>query len=412
MTGKIKNVLVALMLLFAALVLSVNMMEGAEDDFQNDSEVLVLGPIAADLLDVEIDTESYGLGWLRAGNYPDEDVYFIMGDDSCDEFRFEVYKSQVGIQGMLFRAGLPLYPSFGILYLYRGLCCFLLTVVLMLIVWQLYKKFGLLFAAVFGFVTMTSPWIVNFSRNLYWVEFTWFIPMLLGLLCLNYKSKRKYIYPLFFAAIFLKCLCGYEYLSTIMMASIMFLAAEWICCREERKEIFKCIFSIGICSVAGFLAAYVMHASIYGSGNIADGLKMVLADIVAKRTFGSGGNFDPVIEYSLSTSVLDVLVRYFWTKGSPFDGKLMLLIAVTATLALAFRKMVLKKEIKRDVCLFVLSLLTTVSWLVLAKGHSYIHPHISFVLFYFGWVQISIYIVIRAFLDLAGDKTKCLGAGK
>ena len=45
--------------------------------------------------------------------------------------------------------------------------------------------------------------------------------------------------------------------------------------------------------------------------------------------------------------------------------------------------------------MFIVFLCTTLSWFVLGKAHSYIHTHMNYVLWYFGFVQISIYIIIK-----------------
>ena len=46
------------------------------------------------------------------------------------------------------------------------------------------------------------------------------------------------------------------------------------------------------------------------------------------------------------------------------------------------------------VTLYALSFFGSISWLVLAKSHSYIHTHINFIIWYFGFIQICIYILL------------------
>lgn len=396
----VKNVV----LFIVAIVLSIFMFEGAESTFQNDSESLAVGPIAAEILGVDVDNGGYGLGILSSIDYPDDD-YSFMGLESVEGYEYSIYSSQVGLQGMIYVAITHLLPKLGIYDLFRIACCFFLVVILMMIIKQLYIKYGTFLSAVFGIVTFLSPWIVDFSKNLYWVEFTWFVPMLLGLLCLNYEDKKKYIYPLFFVAVFIKCLCGYEYLSTIMMSGIMFLLVEWVCNKEKRKNIFKTVLIIGVVSVAGFICAYVIHAYMYGSGNIIDGLKLMQVNLIEKRTFGNAADFDPVCADSLNASIFDVLLKYFWTAGGllagrPLDGKLMLFIAIVTIGALIYQRKKLDLNNNFEICLFIVTLLTTLSWLVLGKSHSYVHTHMNFVLFYMGWVQVSIYIICKTALDM------------
>jgi len=43
--------------------------------------------------------------------------------------------------------------------------------------------------------------------------------------------------------------------------------------------------------------------------------------------------------------------------------------------------------------MYVFFLLTSISWFYLAKSHSYIHHHMNYVMWYFGFVQICLYII-------------------
>ena len=101
------------------------------------------------------------------------------------------YKSQYGLQGKIFKH-LARYINensvFGALNL---LCCMAAAVTFSIIVLLVSKKYNALMGGIFFIVFLLSPWIVNFARNLYWVEFTWFIPMIVGLFCSLYIGNRK-----------------------------------------------------------------------------------------------------------------------------------------------------------------------------------------------------------------------------
>ena len=49
-----------------------------------------------------------------------------------------------------------------------------------------------------------------------------------------------------------------------------------------------------------------------------------------------------------------------------------------------------------DIVLYFVFLFSTLSWHILAKAHSYVHTHMNYVLWYFGFVQICIYIIVSA----------------
>ncbi|MDP1363231.1 hypothetical protein, partial [Klebsiella variicola] len=76
-------------------------------------------------------------------------------------------------------------------------------------------------AIVFAVGVITSTWLIVVSRNLYWVSWTWFLPMLVnGLLLLNrpISPKRwKLVYVAAAVTLLVKSLCGYEYLTSIVI---------------------------------------------------------------------------------------------------------------------------------------------------------------------------------------------------
>ena len=55
----------------------------------------------------------------------------------------------------------------------------------------------------------------------------------------------------------------------------------------------------------------------------------------------------------------------------------------------------MRKKIKIDlIMMYIVSFFTTLSWFVLAKSHSYVHIHLNYVLWYFGFVQICLYVIV------------------
>lgn len=383
------------LVLIGVIIVSIYMFENVE---HMDSEELVVSPMIAEILDLEIQKDGFGLGGLFSISDPEADIYAILGDVEQkleSGYTYGAYRSQIGLQGILCCIAAKIIPKLGLYCYLRLICCLLFVSTIFLILMQLYKKYGLLFSLIFGVTTFASPWVLKFSRNLYWVEFTWFIPMLLGIWCLNDKNKRKFIYPLFFLAIFVKCLCGYEYLSTVMMSGILFLVVEWICNKKDRKELTKVIFIVGICSLLGFVVSYIIHAFLYGKGDIIDGLQAMQVHLIQRRTFGNATDFAPVYTDSLNASILDVLKKYFFTIRSYSYG----ILFVITVIALIYQRKILKKNNVFEISIFVVALWSTISWFILGKSHSYIHTHLNFVMFYMGWVQISCYIICKVILE-------------
>jgi len=319
----------------------------------------------------------------------------------------EQYESQIGLQGMLFSAFPKEYTVNQMIIVYRWILALLYATVITLICYLIYKKYDLLLGTVFYVVTLLSPWMIGYSTNLYWVEFTWFLPMMAGLICANNIQSRKhrifsYIVVMFSIAI--KCACGYEFITTIMLSAIVFLLVDFtiaIIERKDKKEIlhlFKTIFNMGIFALVGFAVAIIIHAYIRGEGDISGGLRAIYYNDVLRRTIGGNAEmFQGEYAASLKANVIIVVLRYLLFKtpiiwGVP--GFLFIPLIAISFLGLVYgiRKKVLDKKI---LVLYIWTGITTVSWFVLGKSHSYVHTFMNFVLWYFGYIQVMFYSLVR-----------------
>ena len=217
--------------------------------------------------------------------------------------------------------------------------------------------------------------------------------MLFGLMVLNHPQKRGWFYLLIAASVAFKCACGYEYVTNVMLGSVLFLGLEWICAIREKngraKLLFRCLLGAGLASFAGFAATICIHAWLR-TGSIYGGLVDILYCDVLRRTVG-----DPVITtenavVTVKTSVLAVLARYWILSVTG--------LLATGTLAanlVLFLRSKDRRERFRDAVMLLLGALASSSWFVLAKSHSYVHHHLNGVLFYLPFMQISVYILLK-----------------
>jgi len=387
------------MIVFATIVFWQN----SDIGFQRDSEILVVSMVTAGRYNLDIGSRQFGMGEMAS---KDGNVYSVYETPELFDNDISERTQQIGLQGWIFyymaRLGVPSpYAAF------RLVCCLALAIVLSLICYELNKKYGLLFAYVFFIVSISSSWLTNFAPNLYWVPFTWFIPMLLGVICLNNLNKRRLLYPLFFLAIFIKAACGYEYITVVMLSSIMFLAVEWVCALKKDKQysmlLFKTIFMIGIMSLLGFSVALLINSYMLGDGNILNGLNAIYREDVLRRTFGSAEDFPEVFTNSLNASILDVLIIYF---SHDYAGVLARRLLIAVGLILIIKKIVKCNSLQTEFWLYVFSFLTCISWFVFGKSHSFIHIHMNYVMWYMGYIQICVYIVVKAIMQL-GFSDKC-----
>ena len=402
--------------LLATIIMACMLYSDRNVHFDNFSESFAVSMINAAKYDVDISSHKYGLAQIRAEGKEEWsyfEAYDIYADGELFDGRINEYHSQLGLQGWIFyfltKAGIP-SPVF----VFRVVCCLLLSLLLSLICHELYKKYGLLLSVAFFIASMVSPILGDFSTNLYWVPFTWFIPMYLGLLCLNNIDKRIWLYPLFFLAILVKSACGYEYITVIMLSSVMFLFAEFVVClkndRQRSKLIFKSILSIGVVSLLGFVSALTIHSYIRGDGNILVGLDNIYRVDVLRRTFGNALEFHEGYADSLNASILSVLMRYpVYTEAGKVAS--FALVGCSASFLYAICKK--RNLLNADFLLFISSLITCISWFVLGKEHSYSHIGLNNVMLYMGFIQIGFYVLVKnVLMILHENKEKVMTYGR
>lgn len=326
---------------------------------------------------------------------------------------FSSYRSLFGFQGKVWRHLAHYFDDFGD---YLNLICSIATAsVFVVIVFLIAVKYDRLLAGTFYVTFWLSPWIVNFARNLYWVEFTWFIPMAIGLFCawkIEERSCREASYVAALVAIFGKSLCGYEYISAVMMGMVAFLAVDFIMAVAQKEKgkaslLFRTTVSLGCCALAGFALALIMHASLRGGGDVLEGLKNIYQQDVLRRT--SGGDLNELSQAhwpAQNASIWEVICAYFHfgtevIAGIP--GNSFPLLCTVPLIIFAFEYKDKKLDI-RLVVMYAFFFLTSISWLALAKDHSYIHRHMNYVLWYFGFVQTCLYIIVRKLIGTFGKK--------
>lgn len=330
------------------------------------------------------------------------DFKLINIEEGAKKGIFTPYTSQFGMQGQFFSF---IYNEMGInnIDLLKLLSIFLLSSTLSFLCLLVKKEYNLIFGTIFYLVFILSPWMAAFAGNLYWVPFTWFLPALFSLLLLK-NIKQYYFYlPLIFLSVFIKSLCGYEYLSTILIFTISFWIIEFVLnTRKQRKKIFLFANIIGFLCFLGFFLALLLHANLRNNDTIS-GLKSIWSQDVLRRTYTTNSAFfDTVYKDSLSATPSEVVIKYFlWNTPIIYgiSGKLFSIIFFLSLSILIFNLFKNKKNIKRDWILFIVTFLCPLSWFVLAKAHSYIHTHINFVLWYFGFIQVMFYIIIKFILN-------------
>lgn len=367
-------------------------------NFQEYSEALVYGKIIADM-DKHADNHAglYAVSdstsdWLLASELKSR----INNPEERSRLKTSAYSSQTGLQGYVFsflfnRLHIPL----GVL---RASCAVLLALVIISILVILNRGYGFLVSFVSYFCFLLSPWVCAFAKNLYWVEFTWFLPVLISLiLC----SKQKLFIPsiLLFLAVLIKCLCGFEYISVIFAMVVCIPIFNYLLKPKDSrlKEIQRVVVSISACAL-GFIVAILIQGSIFGQGNLINGLDQFYKNVVSKRI--AGGYSDNVaFQESLQASPFSVLKSYFvWSTDiiTGFSGELFCILVCSALVLMILGIILGRKKAWTKLSIFTLIFAANASWFILASPHSYIHRHMNFVLWYFGFVQLCFFIIADA----------------
>lgn len=323
---------------------------------------------------------------------------------NTDLIQVQAYKSQYGLQGSFF-SKLALSCGFDIDDLNQ--LTSLLFIVVIVVLTLLYARiFPFLFTVIFFFSLFLSPWITVIAKNLYWFPALWFFPALCiaAFLLSRVVYLKVFFLLLAYLAFTIKCLTGYEFISTIILfaaAPCLYLFVTHI--HEQTKwRYIKYFLLICLIGAAGFTTALLIHAGTRGD-TILDGLKSIYELDVKRRTYDDPSLYTDDTRYevyaSLATSVWSVLWTYMssWytnvIKFLPSWTFVPLMFGATATcIGSLFSK---SRQALINIGLFIAFVPPAFSWHILAKAHSYVHPHINYVLWYFGAVAAIIYICIN-----------------
>jgi hypothetical protein len=357
---------------------------------------------------------------------------------------FERYASQFGLQGRLF--GSLADRGFGRLWELHAVAAALLSLVVAGLYWAVRRDFGTAAALGFSAALILSPWMVVFARNLYWFPATWFLPTLIAMYfaprIYTERSSRVWMLALIFSAYLLKLLCGYEYVTTIAIATCVPLIYHGARLGSGSWRILGGMAANGVALVAAFGLALALHAHSLskegGSGwaHVVLVAKKRVASDQPEETARQVCDGDPKCERQIAESLtinpVIVTARYFafrdfvpWLGTYDLDEEqkeasrsliaapslkqaglvlqtlgtttaaamilnALLFMVFVLWLALALRTSGRPLQLALG-CAF----LAPLSWFVLAKGHSYSHYHLNYVLWYLPFIPYGVLVIVR-----------------
>lgn len=379
--------------------------------FQIDSQALVIGRLAY-AGEHGVFSRSGLLGFAHpVEEHADKNVfqYRIFAED-LPVSDFEPYNSQPGLQGVVYTLILKLIPLKGwsaVFFLQCLVSLFSAWVFGCWLQWVCRTHGKGAFWINLMFI-IAGSYIVLFARNLYWVLGVMYLPLLACLWWCERAVKHhkggtlKRLFLVIGCAALLKGLFGgFEYVSATCLMGLLPLFYYGI--RYEWsgnifiKRIMTAAGAIGIANL--FTALVLIIQLIPEKGSFRDAASYLWYSF-GKRSYGgiTGYTFDPEAEESLKSSVSEVLGYYFkmpvldlshLTSVEALKPVLVLplyyfvILFAVVTLYFLYRYF-RKKERSRDFLASIitlwLSVLPSLSWLVLFKGHSYVHTHMNGIL--------------------------------
>ncbi len=337
-------------------------------------------------------------------------AYLNLTDLTFDAF--STYNSQPAGQGMIFSLFdriLPL-PNNIKLQTFYILTSLLTAIALTTIISWFNDEFGLWVAVCVLISAILSGWLTVFGKNLWWCTWVFYLPMIVVLYFL--KRYREPISNQFlkfgtlvFIAMSIKCFInGYEYITTTILMMIVPFVYYGILDKWNKHSIMKWTIAAGIGSGLAILLSLIMLCFQIGAvrTGFIDGLTHVIYSF-EKRTYGSAEGFPPIYAASLDAGTIEVVVKYlngiyldlnnYLTIKNTFVSKYLLQIRYTylivlfviVTILLYLRnKVSITSDRSRSYIALIsamwFSILAPMSWYVIFKAHSFIHTHMSFLL--------------------------------
>lgn len=419
-TNWLKPVIAAILLAFLAFpVFSNNALGTAPtkdfEEWQLDSSSLVLASVQVHLTGGN--ESQYGLYRLQPEKLHSLELDGLSIEDlNKQQFSSIPYVSSLGFQGIMAQGVAD--AGFWHLKDLRLINAALFSVVFSTFIVLMSKITNVFFGATLGLVAVSSPWIVVAARNPYWVLWTWYLPLifLVGFYLSRDKLWRLAFASFAFISFVLRFGAGYEFLTSLALFGAVIpllaksLSSNWP--HKWRKTLRESLFGFLI-SISAFLFTLSIHSFYRGDGNLLQGLINIYNEDVVRRTSGFAG------EPESSASIFEMLKRYlfewrtdFLSIGyqAPFDFEFgstspwALLALSTCILIFMWIKNI--GSWLNLLTLLLSGILVSMSWYVMAKAHSFYHPHINFVLWYLLLAPALIYIPIFGTFEILRNRKR------
>ena len=402
------------------------------DTHQRDTESLIIGRMVKSRQDGIFSvggltgagiTTNIQQDWISS-NQIDNQYAAYLNRGSFD--KFSPYMSQPGGQGIIFSLLdrlIPLSPRIK-LWSFYVLTALLSAIALTAIVSWFYEEFGGWVAIFVISSAVLSQWLMVFGKNLWWSLWAFYLPMIVVLYLLKrhrVPSNRQFIKfgILIFISVFIKCFInGFEYITTTLVMMVTPCIYYAVLDKWSRHQYMKWTLAVvGGSSVAIFLSLTLLCFQIGAAKQgFMDGVAHVIYSF-GKRTHGEAQGFPEVYAASLDAGTIGVVVTYvngiffdlnnYLSTANSFVSNFLLkiryyylivLFIVMSALLLWRGNAERRHHYIALICTTWFSILAPLSWFVIFKAHSYIHTHMSFLLWqmpftFFGFAVLGCAVI-------------------
>ena len=307
---------------------------------------------------------------------------------------FVSYTHQSGLQGTLLglvnRGLLGLFPDGArretLLYTVNSVLFYAAALCVCLAVWRAVRAPP---GAACLAAERLAPWGQRGMKDLYWCLWTWLLPLLAALLVC--RLRRRWCYSVVFAAVLVRCLCGFEFISALLILCELPLVYCFFACQEQRRDWFARMTGVGFSAVGGVAAALGVWL---WQGRLYFGSWAESADNIARTVSLRVTALETASLPESTVTVGEVLHLYFVQDATPllqlgpFSLTVRGLLAVTGVL-LAAALLHRRRDVLPKAAEWGISLLGPVSWMVLSKTHSAVHTHLMPMLWHFAFVPCT-----------------------
>lgn len=321
--------------------------------------------------------------------------------DSVKNGEYFQYISHLGLHThMLFPLFKVLYDkNYSSYYIYQKLQLFvsiLSTIAIGIFFTFLALEFGILPVSImFVFTLFTNIWITIFAKDLWWMPWSFFLPFLVSSFFIykyNFEKHNLIFFILFAIVMAMRFSMGYEFISTVMVSSVLPLFYFAISRFYSKKKFIKYFLIIsGLCFLSLLIILFIQMIA---SG----GIEIIINRLYSRTIRATYDGTNEIIDLSFINMLKLYLLNNFRSYNYIYPIILLISIPIVRIILAYFNKDIIGFNInfKKYIALLIISILSflgVISNLFILRQHAYIHVHVGYITFWIPCLYL-IYLMI------------------